>query len=155
MLQNEDDARNSRVRKTCIMRENVRERISEENVSYRIEPISEDMQWWGKYGDSKEGWERGRTNQCIKLYGNCASMTTRLSELSMRISNGNIERESDPLLLISQVPWVELHSKDEPSLHHLEHGPTWCELVLLYEHETYESIRPRCKRTEVAAWISA
>ena len=44
MLQNEDDARNSRVRKTCIMRENVRERISEENVSYRIEPISEDMQ---------------------------------------------------------------------------------------------------------------
>ena len=44
MLQNEDDAQNSRVRKTCIMRENVRERISEENVYYRIESKSEEMQ---------------------------------------------------------------------------------------------------------------
>ena len=53
-------------------------------------------------------------------------MTTRVSELNRRILDGNIEieRESDPLLLISQVPWVELHSKDEPSLHYLEHGPT-------------------------------
>lgn len=51
-------------------------------------------------------------------------MTTRVSELNMRILNGDMERESDPLLLISQVPWDELHSKDEPSLHYLEHGPT-------------------------------
>lgn len=85
--------------------------FQKKNVYYRIEPISEDMQWWGKYVDSKEGWERGRTNQCIKLYGNCASMTTRLSELSMRFSNGNIERESDPLLLISQVPWLNFTQK--------------------------------------------